>query len=114
MLLWAFALLVATLLPGNDLPEVTVKLNDKLIHTVMYLVLTVLFLYAGWCDGFLGIKRSNVIPIGIVASSVMAVGTEFLQSFIPGRNLSFYDMLANSLGIILGLGLFRLTRHWFN
>jgi len=108
--LWVGGLLLATFLPGQDLPEVSIKLNDKLVHVVMYFILTALLLGAIWREKFLGLDRKQTLPFTLSIIGLMAIGTEFLQSFVPGRLMSIYDIIANLLGMLLGLIGFFLIR----
>ncbi len=66
---------------------------DKLYHFILYGIFTLL--------AFRTFKTKTifcVICIGIVAySGLMEIG----QSFVPNRSMSLYDLLANSIGVIL-------------
>ena len=35
---------------------------------------------------------------------------DFAQNFVPGRTFDLYDILANTLGVIIGIALGLLTR----
>ena len=66
---------------------------DKLYHFIAYGIFTLLAFR---------ISRTKpvfyIICIGIVAySGLMEIG----QSFIPNRSMSLYDLIANSIGVIL-------------
>ena len=66
---------------------------DKLCHFILYGIFTLLAFR---------ISRTKpvfyIICIGIVAySGLMEIG----QSFIPNRSMSLYDLIANSIGVIL-------------
>jgi len=43
---------------------------------------------------------------GIVFGLCLAIGTEFAQYLIPTRNMSLYDLLADILGLSVGLLLY--------
>ena len=72
-------------------------MNDKGKHTFAFFVLTV---------GFLGFWRFPLLPVGL---SLLAFGVaiECMQYFIPGREASFRDVMADLLGILLGVLLVR-------
>ncbi len=76
---------------------------DKLFHCILYAVFTLL--------AFRISKTKPVfyiICIGIVVySGLMEIG----QSFVPNRSMSLYDLIANSIGIIL-VGI--ITTKYFN
>jgi VanZ family protein len=88
-----YALLVAfaSLSPGTG---VSIESWDKLAHFLSY----GLFAILGF--GLAGSRRGYFfLCLGIVAfSGLMEVG----QSFVPGRFMSAYDMLANVVGVLLG------------
>ena len=50
-----------------------------------------------------------VIALGVVLA-VVGLGIEVAQSYVPGRNSSEMDLLANCLGIVFGLAAGRLLR----
>ena len=69
---------------------------DKLIHFFGFFALAALAVPAGWK---LSLKQLGVVLI------VYAALTEIFQHFIPGRSFSVADWLADSLGILVALGL---------
>jgi len=92
--------------PSRDLPKVpTFPHMDKLIHFTLYLIFTFLCLFAS------SIKKSRNIPWIIIMVFAMCFTTEFLQKIMPyGRSFEYYDMMANSCGIIVGLLFFNYIR----
>lgn len=54
------------------------------------------------------------LPLGwlVGASFAAALLIEFGQGLLPQRTASLADMLANALGVSLGLGCSQLLRHW--
>jgi len=109
-ILWLVALLFGTLTPGNDLPDVGFRLNDKLIHLVIFLVLTVLFLKACKKEYFLKFLGNKVVFFVIIIVLVLSIGTELAQHFIPGRRMGIDDMVADIVGVVLALGVFKLWK----
>jgi VanZ family protein len=74
---------------GQDLPT-----NDKVGHCLAYLVLSLqLFLLSSSRNG-----RINLALVALGYGLLM----EILQGFVPNRDPSFYDILANSTGVLLG------------
>jgi len=90
----AYALLITylSLAPEPDMPTVG---NDKLSH---------LLAYAGFATLAIGLflSRRNYLfaCLGIVAYSGLM---EVVQHFIPGREMSALDLLANTAGVVLVL-----------
>jgi len=70
---------------------------DKLLHTLGYAGLGVLALRA-FHGGF---ERLRPAPTVYAASAVIlwGISDEFHQSFVPGRNASAWDVLADAVGI---------------
>jgi len=105
-IIWFLIMLYLLLSPSNDLPKVpTFPFMDKLIHFSLYLIFTFLCLFSS------SIKKSRNIPWIIIMAFAMCVITEFLQKIMPfGRSFDYYDMIANSCGIIVGLLFFNYIR----
>lgn len=74
---------------------------DKLIHLTAFGALTIMPLPPG---------RPRWLDLG-VAGTMLAVGIliEVAQSYVPGREASVYDVLADLVGILLGLAVLRGT-----
>lgn len=90
--LFVFSLLVvliATLLPGNG--KIAGNYLDKVAHFLMFAFLAYQALKA------LITKEGNTEII--IWSVLLGFLTEYLQQFIPGRNMDFYDALADSVGV---------------
>ena len=82
--------------------------SDKVIHYFEYTVLALLF-YRGLVYG----RRSigNLIAgVVVIAGSGIALMDEFYQSFIPGRDSSFFDLVADFSGVITGTVIYYFIR----
>jgi VanZ family protein len=83
----------------NPLPELTTRVWDKLLHLAEYGGLAVLFVRAlaregaGWRDALLA---------AIVMTSLYGATDEFHQAFVPNRNSTVTDWVADSIGAIAG------------
>ena len=83
--------LVMFLLPGDDLSSSAP--NDKLVHGLTFVALAVAGSWAG--------VRPVRLGLGLAA---YAVATEVLQAVLPiGRHGDVRDLLADAMGIVLGL-----------
>lgn len=95
--LWALgvaAVVVASLLPGPDLPNLHV--SDKFEHFTAYAVLA-----AGAVQVFA--RRLSWLSVSI-ALALLGIGLEFAQGeFTATRTMDAADALANSLGVLAGL-----------
>ena len=69
--------------------------NDKIIHCISYFVL-VMTLDFSCCSGKYLMTKSIAI---LLYSGLIEYG----QSFIPGREMSLADLIANALGILVFL-----------
>jgi VanZ family protein len=76
---------------------------DKLLHTVGYAGLGVLALRA-FHGGF---ERPRPAPTIYAAVAVVlwGISDEFHQSFVPGRNASAWDVLADAVGFAIAVAL---------
>lgn len=99
--LWVLVLLAVLLLPiGNVVPEVGgFRHWDKIAHLGLFAVTGFMSVYgATFLSGF-----KHRFIFGLIFGLVLAVGTEFGQSFVATRSTSLYDLLADVLGLSLGM-----------
>ena len=90
-IVYAGIVAVTSLSPGGNQG---VEHLDKVVHLLVYYIFAVL----GY--RMLANKRYYLyLCLGIVVYSGMI---ELGQSYIPGRDMSMYDLLANILGVTLG------------
>ena len=90
-IVYAGIVAVTSLSPGGNQG---VEHLDKVVHLLVYYIFAVL----GY--RMLANKRYYLyLCLGIVVYSGMI---ELGQSYIPGRDMSIYDLLANILGVTLG------------
>ncbi|ATY64093.1 VanZ domain protein [Cordyceps militaris CM01] len=75
--------------------------NDKLLHFLTFFLLTVVFYWVVDTN-----RRRTINMTLIICTLILGVGSEFLQSFLPNdREFDMYDIAANIVGSLLGLGL---------
>ncbi|MBI1947071.1 MAG: VanZ family protein [Deltaproteobacteria bacterium] len=100
-LLGAAAIFAVSSMPRPPIPEVLVFWDsDKLLHAAAYCVLAVAVLYGARA-------RAGGLTMGARAEAALAaalygVTDEWHQSFVPGRSMSSYDLIADALGACLG------------
>jgi VanZ family protein len=101
--LWSLTILILSLLPGDKFPEIDFALFeiDKLVHFTLYFILAILMYYSFFkIKNELLIKRIVVI---IVTGVLFGAFIEIIQgTLITNRFFDQLDILANSLGTILG------------
>jgi VanZ family protein len=90
-IVYAGIVAVTSLFPGGNQ---SVEHLDKVVHLLVYYIFAVL----GY--RMLANKRHYLyMCLGIVAYSGLI---ELSQSYIPGREMSAFDLLANIVGVALG------------
>lgn len=77
---------------------------DKVVHCTLFLLL-----------GFLAVrswKAGSERRRLFVALLLLGVVTEILQAFVPGRDASIFDLMADTLGLCLGMFLGAPASMW--
>jgi len=94
---------VASLVPGRDLPRLGI--SDKIEHITAY------FGLAAWFGGLLLPRRYAILGVALL---LLGGGIEIAQGLMGlGRQADWHDFYADALGVFLGLGLCLLgLRHW--
>lgn len=100
-LAWTAAILVVNSIGVSDAPIQTFSGADKLTHAVMYA-----FAAFAWRSAFR--SRGDSIT-GLVIFAIAALGAidEWHQIAVPGRNADVRDWLADVLGALLGVIVWR-------
>ena len=91
------------LLPGKDIPSLTIFEYDKIVHFGIYLLLAVM-MYYGWKkqDSFPALHRFTFIKILIITFSYGFL-VEILQEILTAdRHFDLWDAGSNSLGALAG------------
>ncbi|MCU0416484.1 MAG: VanZ family protein [Cytophagaceae bacterium] len=98
-ILWGIFILIATLLPGKSIPSVSLFRFDKLIHAGIFGI----FAWLCW-RGWVHYSASPRHPIwwSIGGFTILwSIGIEGMQSLIPDRSMDLYDMIANTIGVLI-------------
>ena len=94
---WTGAILFATLSPSRDEPlfDITVPHFDKVVHFGLF------FIHAALLTLGLNIKYKS---IAITAGGfLLAIITEGLQNYVPGRQADVLDGIADLCGTVAGM-----------
>lgn len=76
-------------------------INDKVLHTLTFFILTVVFYWV------IDTSRRRTLNLTLVVCTLtLGIGSEFVQGFLPnGRNFDLNDIIANLIGSLIGLAL---------
>lgn len=101
--IWLLLITLLCMIPQEELPNAGgIPHIDKLVHFVLYFVLSVLAL-------FVLSKHKSSRKLAIIATIfIFSFLIEIMQEIMPfGRAFSFTDLIANLSGILTGLLLFQ-------
>ncbi len=105
---------IVLLVPLGDLPKVDVDLPlDKVVHSIIHLFLALLWLLV------LFTKSPDINPIKyavsiFIACLVYGIIIELLQQTLTNsRQSDSWDVVANSIGALIGILLFWRIKHYF-
>lgn len=100
---WAFVILALCSIPGPAVPDINVFGIDKVGHFGVFFIGAFLWMEA-WPR-----STARVLAAGLVFS----VATEVYQGLFPllSRSPDPYDVVADALGLVVGLGLWWWWRH---
>lgn len=101
-ILWSVIILILTLIPGNAVPEVGIFQFDKLVHFFIFGMLMLLSSYGLKKVLDLKSKPVNYLMLTTLYSVSFGIMIEILQRFVPGRNFSYADIIANTIGVAIG------------
>lgn len=88
--------------PEESLPGFVFNLSDKVVHGIEYAVLGVLC-YRALRGGSVVSWRQHAIPMAILLASLYGASDEIHQSFVPFRDSSWLDWVADTIGAAVGV-----------
>ena len=92
----------------NALPELTRRVSDTLLHGVEYGGLAALFVRALRRHGF---EWRAAFAASALLASLYGASDEYHQAFVPGRNSTVSDWIADCVGGVLGATAYTSARH---
>ena len=108
---YAILLYIVCTLPAEQIPAVVIRANDKVLHFLSFFLLTLL--------GFRAFSRSSYEMFyqygegkAVCFSLFYGPFIEWAQRSVPGREMSFMDVTADSLGTLLAFLIFRFSRRF--
>lgn len=98
--------------PEEQLPSFVGLMSDKVLHVIEYAVLGALF-YRGFRWGAGASWRAWAVPLAVLCASLYGGSDEIHQSFVPFRESSWLDWVADTVGAGLGASaMARLAALW--
>ncbi|WP_075340418.1 VanZ family protein [Tenacibaculum agarivorans] len=95
------AIAVLSLAKLSTLPTISFKYKDKVAHAIAYFVLTMVWLFS-----FIKREQKAIIILGCIIYGILM---ECLQSILTNyRMFDYYDMIANTFGVLLALLIFSI------
>jgi VanZ family protein len=106
--LWTLLIFIGCFLPGKDIPDVQVPFIDKWVHLVLFGGFTFLWLCAR------PVRTARSLITIFLLSAALGSLIELLQGLLSflGRTMDIMDALADSIGGLLGIGLFCLCAYF--
>lgn len=99
-------ILIAVLIPGKDLPDVDIGRMDKLVHVGMFTLWALAVRYDFN-------RKPFPYMVAFLAGLAFSAFTEVVQILVEGRTFDVYDLLADALGVGVGLAVGAyLAGHW--
>lgn len=98
---WTAAILVALVIPAPAVPQDSTVGFDKLIHFALFLIFSILWMYAG---------TGKYLPVWVLLGGLAyGIGTEYAQDFLPiARTPDPMDAAVNAAGTIVGISVYFL------
>jgi len=102
VILYCTAIFFQSSFPSLYLPETDFELADKLLHSVVYLILFFLFFYS-LKNQNKSIKLKNyALEFSLFFTIIYGATDEIHQYFVPNRYCDVFDWLADIVGALVG------------
>lgn len=105
---WLILIFILSAYPKAIIPQGKYISWDKIAHLTEFGVLGYLAARAAYFSG-VSVLHKYWLPLTLVFGIIYAVSDEWHQLHVPGRWASPYDVIADSVGIILGIWFFSRT-----
>lgn len=114
IIVWNVLVIIGSLMSAKDIPDLKIQIiphQDKMIHFVMYFVLTLLLLRGTGSNH--SISRKKNLKLAILGYCIgLGIFLEILQKcFDLGRNFDTFDVLANVTGVFIAVIIYRIYNH---
>lgn len=102
IIVYLIIIFIFSSIPGDDLPELSFTISDKLIHGIIYLIAFYLFYLS-----FSNVRKDsvfykNAILFSFIFTVIYAISDELHQALVPNRDADIFDLLADFIGAFIG------------
>ena len=94
--IYVIAILAVSSIPGGALPNIDILSFDKILHIIEY------FILAFFAINAVKLPSTKTIIIIIIIGTVYGGFNEIWQGLVADRFVSFYDAIANGIGMVFG------------
>lgn len=101
--IWMALLFAASSLPADDTLPPLFPHFDKLLHGGAYTVLGGLMLH-GFSHARHDFLRHKAIVLSVASGMLYGIFDEIHQAFVPGRATDLLDFVADTVGVLVGVG----------
>lgn len=99
LVLWFIVSIIVSIMPSQSIPVDYIFGHDKLLHAIKFIFFSViLYNFLHYCNWNYAQKLMLYIPL-----QFYPILDEAIQLKVPSRSYSAYDILANYIGVLIGL-----------
>ena len=106
-IVWALFIFGISSLPDVPGPRLNIRFEDKLDHIVAYALGGILLCRAFLYQSKFPRWQQTYFVVAFVVGILYGISDEFHQMFVPGRYADVWDVVADSVGILLGVLLYK-------
>ena len=107
-ILWILAIFIQSSISSLSTPDLGFKMQDKFAHIIEFSVFEFLlrraFVYSSGINW-----RKYWYLLTLIAGSIYAVMDEIHQAFVPGRTSDLYDVVADIIGVLIVVNIYRFA-----
>ena len=104
-IIWAVIILLLTLTSGGSNANIEFVYTDKLVHLIIFLVLSFLVIVGVSKQNGIRVKTKTIIT-SVLLCMLYGILIEFIQYTLPQREFDYFDFLANNAGVVFGVLMF--------
>lgn len=111
----AWASIIYFMSTTSSLPKIDFNMLsvDKVGHITFYSILTILLIFGAARQQQWRVTNVIMLILMAVLASSYGISLEYVQGLLPHRSFDTADMLANELGVVLALLIYRFTAQRF-